>query len=79
MTIVSSTVIEDSPQIDGRRWITEAHTDHLGIVHRRGPYMAEAEQDVEAGLAANAALIEAQLQEAEIEANFAEFTNGADF
>ncbi|HYC65138.1 MAG TPA: hypothetical protein VEC14_10440 [Reyranellaceae bacterium] len=79
MPIVASEVIEDAPQIDGRRWIVEAHADHLGIVHRRGPYMAEAEQDVEAGLAAAAAQIEAQLQDAEIAANFDEFINGADF
>lgn len=33
MSIVSSIIVDDAPQKDGRRYITERHTDHLGKVY----------------------------------------------
>ena len=74
MPIVSSRIAEDSRQIDGRRWVREQHTDHVGVVHEI-VYMAEVGQVV--NLVASAARIEAQLVEAEIVANEAEIL-GAD-
>ena len=73
MTIVSSAVIDDRAQIDGRRYITEAHTDHLGVVHSR-LYLAPA--DYVPDLAATAALIEASLAAAELDANEGEVVDG---
>jgi len=69
MPIVSSRLAEDSRQIDGRRWVREQHTDHVGVVHEV-VYMVEAGQVVD--LVASAVRIDAQLVEAEIAANEAE-------
>ena len=74
MPILSSRLAEDSRQIDGRRWVREQHTDHVGVVHEV-VYMAEVGQVVD--LVASAARIDAQLTEAEIAANEAEIL-GAD-
>ena len=74
MPIISSRIAEDSRQIDGRRWVREQHTDHVGVVHEV-VYMAEAGQVVD--LAASAARLETQLTEAEITANEADVL-GAD-
>lgn len=75
MPIVTSTLETDRTQEDGRRKIAEAHTDHLGVVHYRR-YMAEAGDNIQAGLAASAAAIEAQLAAQEIEANLQEIEGG---
>jgi len=77
MPIVQSTVIADAPQVDGRRRLVEAHTDHLGKAHRYGPVWVSADYDAQTGLTAHAAQIEAQLADVEIEANIEEFL-GAD-
>jgi len=69
MPIVVSRLAEDSRQIDGRRWVREQHTDHVGVIHEV-VYMAEVGQVVD--LVASAGRIEAQLVEAEIAANEAE-------
>ena len=74
MPIVSSRLAEDSRQIDGRRWVREQHTDHVGVVHEI-VYMAEVGQVVD--LMASATRLDAQLTEAEIAANEAEIL-GAD-
>ena len=71
MPIVSSIIELDHVQIDNRRKIVELHTDHVGGAHHRR-YMADAGQDVTAGLSASAQQIEQQLAAAEIEANLAE-------
>lgn len=68
MSIIASAVIADHPQAGGRRRVTEAHTDHLGGVHRV-EYVAQAKVDVQAAMAARAPLIEAELAAAEIGAN----------
>lgn len=74
MPIISSRIAEDARQIDGRRWVREQHTDHVGVVHEIA-YMAEVGQVVD--LTASAARIEAQLMEQEITANETEIL-GAD-
>lgn len=71
MPIVASEIVEDAPQRDGRRWVRERHTDHLGAAHEF-LYMAEAGTDAAAVMAARVPVIEAMLAEAEIEANLAE-------
>jgi len=74
MPLLSSRIAEDSRQIDGRRWVREQHTDHVGAVHEI-VYLAEAGQVVD--LAASATRLDAQLTETEIAANEAEII-GAD-
>src|ERR1039458_6149732 len=70
MPIVSSTIIEDAPQSDGRRWVTERHVDQLGIEHLV-PYMAAAPTNTEPIMAARAIQIGADLAAAEVAANVA--------
>lgn len=67
MSIVSSTIIEDAPQVDGRRAIRERHTDSHGIAHDVD-YLAEADADVESILATHAAGVAAQLAATEVKA-----------
>lgn len=68
MAVVSSVIIEDHAQVDGRRHVRERHTTDLGDVIDV-QYVAEADADVEASLAPRAAQIEAQLVENEHEGN----------
>jgi hypothetical protein len=77
MTIESSTIESDLPQIDGRRWVAEVHTDHLGVEHRV-TWMADAGQEADAFLAARAEQIEQQLAQAEIDANADEVEGGGE-
>lgn len=67
MPIVTSTIIEDSPQIDGRRAIRERHIDSHGNAHDVD-YLAEADADVESILATHAAGVAAQLAASEVKA-----------
>lgn len=62
MSIVSSAIVEDHAQIDGRRSIIEHHTDDQGVVYAVF-YLAEAEAVVEEMLPIRAALLEAALAE----------------
>lgn len=71
MPIVSSTIVEDRPQVDDRRAVWEQHLDHLGVVHDVF-YMAEAGADTTAIMRTRVAAIEAQLAEDEMAANLAE-------
>jgi hypothetical protein len=66
MAIVSSTIVEDSRQIDGRRWIRERHVDQLGLEHIV-MYLCEAAFDVPTAMAARAIQISADLANAEIQ------------
>lgn len=75
MTIVSSVIALDQRQHDGRRQIVELHTDHVGAAHRV-EFLAPADWDAEGYLPTRAARIEAQLAEAELEANLAEVEGG---
>ena len=68
MAITSSVIQNDAPQADGRRRVTEAHTDHLGVVHSR-TYLADAETDVVAALAPRASQLVAELADAEFARN----------
>lgn len=75
MSIVSSVIVSDRPQTDGRRFIRERHTDHLGDTHDAA-YLAEVDTDEDAVMAVRAAKIEAYLREAEINTNLAKALNG---
>lgn len=64
MAIVSSTHTVGHAQIDGRRYVTEAHTDGVGVEHRV-EYLAAIGTDYVAVRNARAAQIAIQLAEAE--------------
>jgi leucyl aminopeptidase (aminopeptidase T) len=68
--IVSSAILDDAQQIDGRRWIAERHTDHLGLVYEFR-YLCAAVTDAAALMAARVASINADLTAREIAANIA--------
>ena len=68
MSIISSAITEDAVQADGRRYIREVHTDHVGQEHHF-TWMAEAEQDADAVLSARAVWLPGYLEQQEIEAN----------
>ena len=68
MPITSSVLTQESAQADGRRWIEEVHTDHLGLRHVYR-WLAAVGADANAVMAARVARILEQLEAAEIEAN----------
>lgn len=68
MAIVSSSIVEDRQQVDGRRAIRERHTDHAGAIHEFA-YLASAGDDVSAVMASRVASIESGLASAEIDRN----------
>lgn len=68
MSIVSSDILSDSPQKDGRRDIRERHIDHLGVEHLR-QYLAAAGADAAAALTAYAARLPGDLRDNEIASN----------
>ena len=72
MSIVASEFVVGHPQVDGRCYVIERHTDHLGVVHER-EYLAPAEAD-HAGIAAAYAV---QLAEALAVGEFEEIIGGA--
>ena len=74
MTIASSVISADLVQSDGRRYIHEFHTDHLGGIHRR-VFIVSADYDAQANLVANAAVIDEQLTNDEIRNNLEEVDN----
>jgi len=67
MPIVSSTHTVGHPQVDGRRYVTEVHTDSDGVVHRV-EYLASVGADYVAVRDARAVQIADQLAEAEAQA-----------
>lgn len=71
MAITSSVIADESVQRDGRRYITEHHTDHQGVVHAV-TYLADAGFDTAEALAARAKSLGDGLQNAEITANIAQ-------
>lgn len=72
MSIVSSTyTLDDHAQADGRKYVTEMHTDSVGTVHTER-YLAAVGADYQAIANARAAVIAAALADAEAEA----ITNG---
>src|SRR3990167_5429163 len=72
--ITSSTIIEDSIQADGRRFIRERHTDHLGVFHEIS-YLAESTANAETAMTARVTQIVEQLKQAEINANMSKSLN----
>ncbi len=68
MSIVSSVIVEDVAQKDGRRSVRERHTDNLGLFHFV-EYLAEAGADVNAAMTARVAQIEADMAAAEVNDN----------
>ena len=71
MPIVSSIIHSDSAQKDGRRWIRELHTDHLGKVWER-TYLVDALFDAVSALSAYAVQLAASIKQAEIDRNVRE-------
>lgn len=65
MAIVSSTYAVEQPQIDGRRYVNEMHTDHLGNVYRIGYGPVPDTTDYAAVCAARAVELEQALADAE--------------
>jgi hypothetical protein len=74
MPIVTSEVTDDSPQIDGRRWITERHLDQVGAAHFR-TYMALSDQVIDPS--DTVSILDQELIDTEIQRNLAViYTNG---
>lgn len=70
MSIVSSTIVEDAAQVDGRRYIRERHVDHLGTVIEV-LYLGAANTDANAVMLARVPSIEVGQTQNEIHANVA--------
>lgn len=66
--IVASTYAADAPQIDGRLWVHEVHTDVTGVA-RAVDWLAEPLADLEAALAAHAAVLSQALHDQEVATN----------
>jgi len=73
MSIVSSVIAATDVQRDGRRWVRELHTDHVGVPYVRN-YLAGALDDLNAALAAYAVILADNIKLAEIAANVAAVT-----
>lgn len=71
MPIVSSVISDDAAQRDGRRWITELHTDHLGEQYRFA-YLGPAGVDANAILSARVSGIAQALIDREVGRNVEE-------
>jgi|SRR5579859_987671 len=72
--IVSSTIADvGGTQVDGRKYVTEHHTDLVGVVHSV-TYLADSGADYNAILAANAAALEQSLPAAELQANIGQIS-----
>jgi hypothetical protein len=70
MPIVSSVLVADLAQSDGRRYLRERHTDHLAKIYLV-EYLAPAATDAAAAMAARVLVLEDRLVQAEIEADLA--------
>lgn len=77
MSIISSEIIEDSPQETGRRRIREKHVDHLGGVHTL-MYKCNVGFDANAKLASRAVEIQSNLVEREILGYIKQMDRGID-
>ena len=69
-TITQSTIVEDAPQKDGRRWITERHIDNSGAA-RLVTYLAPAAADATTTMTGRVATVVAEIEELEIQENMA--------
>ena len=70
MAIVSSSILEDRLQIDGRRSIIEIHIDHLGNEHQ---FVYMSSNDYIIDLTSSANRLNNQLHDKELRSNFNEF------
>lgn len=70
MPITSSTIAEDRPQLDGRRYVTERHVDHVSVIHWIR-YMAEVGADVLATALARASQLNQNLIDQELSKDIA--------
>ncbi len=70
MSIVSSIIAAEAIQIDGRIWVTEVHTDQVGLTYQI-VYLAPNGVGLAAHLSASAANLSAQITAAEIANNIA--------
>jgi hypothetical protein len=70
MPIVTSVVLDDAPQVDGRRWIRERHTDQVGEQYFR-VYLVAAGVVVADGFPTVVAMLNQALIEWEIARNLA--------
>lgn len=59
--IIKSIIIDESVQIDGRRWVTEKHIDDVGVEHLV-TYLAEADLDIDKEMQNRIAIIEDSLK-----------------
>jgi hypothetical protein len=69
-SIVSSVIVSDVVQVDGRHAVVEQHTDSLGFVHLF-QYLAELGIDINAALSAHATQVLNSLVNGEIATNIA--------
>lgn len=69
--IVTSLIVEDRVQVDGRRAIQERHVDHVGRVESVF-YLAEAGADATAIMLARVPILEQQASDRELAQNEAE-------
>lgn len=77
MAIVSSVIVEDARQIDGRRYIRERHTDQIGQVYEF-TYLCPAGFNAAVALAARVPIINADLIVNEVSANVSDvLANGS--
>lgn len=68
MAITASQIIEDRAQVDGRRYVTELHTDHIGKQHRF-TFLVPAAFDASAAMSARAVALVAHLADQELALN----------
>ena len=68
MTIITSVIVDDMPQRDGRRFVRERHTDQYGVI-QEVTYLAEALEDVAVAMASRVVMIEQQVINGELETN----------
>lgn len=73
MSIVSSVIAATDTQRDGRRWVRELHTDHVGVQYVRN-YLAGAADNLTTALAAYALVLVANSNLEEIAKNVATIT-----
>lgn len=71
MSIVSSSILSDQPQKDGRRWIVAQFIDQIGQAYTQTYLAPNAGFDAVARLAADASAMGPQLTASEVAANIA--------
>lgn len=77
MSIVSSVIAATDVQKDGRKWVRELHTDHVGVQYVRN-YLAGALDNLDTALAAYALVLVANSNLGEIAKNVADImANGS--